>query len=293
MNSIFRNIIKFILFFFCISCVNAQTLNIPPRDANYPLGSQIIDSISDLLLQDREAFILNEVLKGNIPDFLRTIVPITDSIIIDGKNFHITYYALPDYLAIGGDKDYFLCPMTPILAQTIACSLKCTLPTRKMVNQIWKAAQVKMQPQPIPPGPEMTKIPVFALHDSIVWVQRQSFFPQYPLGSLVSGHKKDVVISNSIHRSTLRKVVIYGWHYPSGEPIQPLYSGHSEIYADYSHGIRMVHEDVLVNGVSMKVTEVLKASTLHNLLSDEGVIIVPNYPYTSLVYPHPAFKTQK
>ncbi len=56
----------------------------------------------------------------------------------------------------------------------------------------------------------------------------------------------------------------------------------------------MVHEDVLVNGISMKVAEVLKSATLHSLLSDEGVISVPNYPYnTSLVYPHPAFKTQK
>lgn len=293
MNSVFKNIIKYILFFFCISCVNSQTLNIPPRDADYPLGSQIIDSISDLPLQDREAFIFNEVLKGNIPGFLRIMVPVKDSIIIEGNNFHITYFALPDYLAIGGDNDYFLCPMTPILAQTIACSLNCTLPTRKMVTQIWKAAQVKMKPQPILPGLEMTTIPVFAQHNYMVWDQRQSFFPQYPLGRLVGGHKKDVVISNSINSSTQGKVVIYGWHYPSGEPIQPLYSGHSEIYADYSHGIRLVHEDILVNGISMKVAEVLKSATLHSLLSDEGAISVPNYPYTSLVYPHPAFKPQK
>lgn len=293
MNPIFKNIIKYILLFFCISCVNAQTLNIPPRDEDYPLGSQIIDSISDFPLQDREAFILNEVLKGNIPDFLRMIVPVTDSIIIDGNNLHITYFTLPDYLAIGGDKDYFLCPMTPILAQTIACSLNCTLPTRKMVNQIWKAAQVKMQPQPIPPGPEMTTIPVFAQHNSMVWLQRQSFLSQNPLGSLVSGHKKDVVISNSIYYPTHGKVVIYGWHYTSGKPIQPLYSGHSENYVDYSHGIRMVHEEVLVNGVSMKVGEVLKSPTLHSLLSDEGVIGVSNYPYTSLIYLLPSFKTQK
>ena len=158
-----------------------------------------------------------------------------------------------------------------------------------MVNQIWKAAQVKMQPQPIPPGPEMTTIPVFAKHDSMVWVQRQSFLSQNPLGNLVSGHKKDVVISNSIYYPTNGKVIIYGWHYTSGKPIQPLYSGHSENYVDYSHGIRMVHKDVLVNGVSMKVGEVLKSATLHSLLSDEGVISVPNYPYTSLEYPPTEF----
>jgi len=52
------------------------------------------------------------------------------------------YYVLPDYLAVGSDQNYFLCPMTPILAQRIADYAECTLPTRKMVNEIYFQAKV-------------------------------------------------------------------------------------------------------------------------------------------------------
>jgi len=48
----------------------------------------------------------------------------------------------------------------------------------------------------------------------------------HPLGELVGGDKKDVVISNIIYGYPAPgRVVIYGWHYLSGTPIQPLYNG--------------------------------------------------------------------
>ena len=37
-----------------------------------------------------------------------------------GTNQNAVYHVTPDYLAIGSDQDYFLCPMTPLLGQRIS-----------------------------------------------------------------------------------------------------------------------------------------------------------------------------
>lgn len=267
-----------------LSSVFGQTLNLPPRNVNAQNGDQVIASITNLNLVDRENYILNEVLNGNVPDFIRSMMQVTDSALISGSYKHVTYYCIPEYMALGTDTNYFLCPMTPILAQRIADSVDCSLPTRKMVNQIWKAASVKMQPESIPPSPDMTTVPVFATHNDMVWTQRQTFFPALPLGEGVSGDKKDVVISNLIYTSPPpARVVIYGWHYPSGSNIQPLYAGHIDTYADYSHGIRLVQNAAWVDGVPTTVSDILMSATDNTLLSDEGVLAQPYYPDTSTV----------
>ena len=112
---------------------------------------------------------------GNVPNFLRTLKPITVSATISGTNHSATYYVTPEYMAIGTDADYFLTPMTPLLAQQVANRIGCTLPTRKMVNQIWTNAAVKMNPQPIPPSPEIITVPIFDQHNTMVRTQRWTF----------------------------------------------------------------------------------------------------------------------
>src|SRR5690606_12832451 len=102
-----------------------------------------------------------------------------------------TYHVTPDYLAVGSDTDYFLTPMTPLLAQRLADRLGATLPTRKMVNQIWTNAAVKLSPSPIPPSDEMITVPVFAQHNAMVRTQRDATTNTHPLGALVAGTKKD------------------------------------------------------------------------------------------------------
>lgn len=47
------------------------------------------------------------------------------------------------------------------------------------------------------------------------------------------------------------KVAIYGWHYPGGEPIQPLYAGHWDRYVDYSHGLRLVSDNLIIGGTKL------------------------------------------
>jgi hypothetical protein len=116
-------------------------------------------------------------------------------------------------------------------------------------------------------------------HNEMVKDQRAAFLNGFPLGSLAAGHKKDVIISHKIYGNpSPERVVIYGWHYQNGDPIQPVYSGHDNEYADYSHGIRLVQDSVLVNGEMRRISELLKDPELSALFSDEGMILKPFYP---------------
>jgi hypothetical protein len=270
-----------ILLFFIdqLSPLHAQTLNVPARSPSAMNGSQFISYITSMGLTARENAIYDEVMAGNVPDFMRNMVAVSSSAVISSTTYTATYYVIPDYMAIGCDSNYFLCPMTPLLAQRIADQIGCTLPTRKMVNDIWSAATVHLSPSPIPPSDTMTEVPVFAIHNSTVWGQRSAVLATHPLGELVGGDKKNVVISNIIYGyPSPGRVVIYGWHYTSGTPIQPLYNGHEETYADYSHGIRMVQLACTLNGSATDVNSILTSSTYNTVLSDEGVIAVPRYP---------------
>ena len=107
-------------------------------------GSQFANLVLNISQTDRENWVLDQVSIGNVPSWLRALVPITINQTISGTNHTLKYYVTPDYLAIGSDTDYFLEPTTPILAQRIANLTKCTLPTRLMVNQIWTNSVVKM-----------------------------------------------------------------------------------------------------------------------------------------------------
>jgi hypothetical protein len=181
--------------------------------------------------------------------------------------------------------------MTPLLAQRICNSLNCTLPTKKMVDQIYLTAPCKLKPQPIPPTPQMTTVPVFSQHNDSVRSIRFPVLPQYPFGSLVGGTKKDVIISNMIYQNlnpnVPKPVVIYGWHQLNGTPIQPVYNGHEETYADYSHGIRLVLDSVVVDGVPKTFSQLLADPVLCVLISDEGTILKPYYTITGYFPPTP------
>jgi hypothetical protein len=267
----------FTFIFFYASHVVCQTLSLPTRQSSMLTGSQVTAAIAPMSLTARENFIYNEVISGNIPDFLRVLTPVTSTAVIAAQTKSVTYYVLPDYLAIGPDTNYFLCPMSPMLATKIADSLGLTLPTRKMVNDIYAQATLTMSPLTIPASATMTTVQAFAQHNNLVKNQRAPFIATYSLGTLVSGDKKDVIISNLIY-STPNRVIIYGWHTSVGNPIQPMSNVHGDTYMDYSHGIRLIQNDVMYYNVPNTVKSILQ-STLSPLLSDEGLINPAEYPY--------------
>ena len=254
----------------------AQVLPLPARPAAARTGSQLESALAPLSRDAREQVILQEISSGNVPDYLRALKPITATRTIASVSHTITYYVTPDYLTLGSVSDFFRMPMTPILAQTIADLTACSLPTKRMVDAIWSAAPSKMNPQTIPPSAQMITIPVFWTHHQMVESSRTQL--GLPLGPLIAGIKKDVVISPTVRtRPAPDRVAIYGWHYTTGSPIQPLYTGHESTYADYSHGIRLVANEVLLDGTSSTLKAVLEHPTLHELLSDEGVFMNPRY----------------
>lgn len=277
-----RSLLLMILCSSFLSCT-AQQLKFAKRKTNALSGSQFANSIADtgLRLAEREQIIFKEVKSGNVPHFFRKLSTVTVSQNINGKLYRLSYQVAPDYLAIGSDEDFFYMPTTPMLAQKIASMSKAMLPTKKMVDDIYRHALIQLQPQPIPPSNLMTTVPVFIQHNLIVVNQLDSVKEKHLQSALTAGNKKDIIISNKIYGQPTPRVVIYGWHKLDGKAIQPVYYKHTNTWADYSHGVRLVLKHAILNGKKVRLSAILKDPLLHILLSDEGIIKNPTYPTTN------------
>ena len=250
--------------------VDDLTHSIPPRPLGALTGSQFAESISTQDAPQREQAILREVLEGNLPTFLRRLAPVElTSRTPSGRSLSATIFVMPDYLAIGSDEDFLRMPMNLATATAIAARFGFVLPTRKMVDAIYRQSAYHFVPEPLMPGPQMRSTDYYRTHNELI--QKQARERGIPVGPLVSGDKKDVVVTNLLTR-TPGRIAIYGWHRPNGTPIQPLSTVHGACYADYSHGIRLVAETALEEGRLRSVREILQDSVLADALSDEGAI---------------------
>ncbi len=238
-------------------------------------GAAFVQNNLNLVGPVRESNILQEFMKGNIPNFLKNLVSVTVS---DGTN-SITYSVMPDVLCIGNDSDYVRMPMNPHTAQAIADQYNCTLITKKMSDEIWKAAVNKLEPKPWGPpyDDDMQKTYRIGVHNTTI--QNQLLSSGMDPHALTSGHKKDVVLTNHLAPNNPgRRVAIYGWIQLNGQPIQGLNpTSHADTYEDYSHGIRLVSNDCIVNGVSMKMQDVFSHPVYCHLVSDEGPLTFKRY----------------
>ncbi len=255
-------------------------LNIPERKPDAAPGSFFASLVTGLSIEDREKAVVKEILNGNVPLFSRKLRAITVKKTVNSQNYELVFYTLCDYVAIGSDDDYLYMPMTPSTAQYLADRLDCSLPTKKMVDLIYNNAGIKLRPQPIPPSDKMTTVPVFKQHTDSIKLQITQLGLDRTGDSIIAGHKKDIIISNKIYSNdrNYERVVIYGWHLGINNPIQPMYNGHIASYADYSHGVRLIADTVLLNGDSVEISSILKNPDIEVLLSDEGVISKPYYP---------------
>ncbi len=253
-----------IIIIYCFaSCRPLHQVLLPDRKTDAICGNAFFKHIATMKWDEREPLMIKEILSGNVPNFLRRLVPIhvviKDSL---GEKLFATYYVTSDYLSIGSSSDFARVPMTPMSAQQIADSLHCFLPTRKMVNDIY--AQAKVRPEPLPMFAYRDSAVTFYQHHLMIEGQRKSH------KGLIAGIKKDVVISSQITSNRKpNRVAIYGWHKQDGKPIQPLYTGHVDWYVDYSHGIRLVYRVIMINGRKYDYTEVLSSEKLRRVLCDE------------------------
>jgi hypothetical protein len=245
-----------------------QLAAVPERPAKAMTGSQFLRRTDGWPEAERQAAALAELERGNMPRSLSRLQPVTLRYQPPkGSAISATIWVTPDYLAIGPDEDYLYIPLTRPTAVDVARHFGCVLPTPRMVDAIYRQARAHLEPQPLPAGPQMRSNAYYGRHQKLIAAQRVGI----PLGTLISGHKKDLVLTNRLLDRPDR-VAIYGWHRSDGHPIQPLSTVHGVRYADYSHGVRLVWHEVSIDGVRRSIYDVLADPMLAPVLSDEGAL---------------------
>ncbi len=251
-------------------CALDKITTLPARSAGSRPGSGFVQDVRHLSGAVRDAAVTEQVMAGNVPDFLRTLVPVTLSgTRPEGQRIDVEICVTPDYLAVGNNADFVRVPVGLPAAASIATDLGFMLPTTKMVDAIYAQADVHLPPAPMPPTAQMASTDYFWRHQATVEEQRVR--AGQVATALSAGQKKDIVLSNRL-RSKAGRVAIYGWHRPNGQPIQPLSTVHGAYYADYSHGLRLVSSTAFVNGTPYPLAEILEDPQLSQIVSGEGPI---------------------
>ena len=104
----YRSIIFLILI---VSCNTMHQLVLPERRTDAIGGNAFYKLVAAMKWNERDPLILKEILSGNVPAFLRKLVPIHISIKdSSGGIIHATYFVTPDYLSIGSSSDFARTP---------------------------------------------------------------------------------------------------------------------------------------------------------------------------------------
>src|SRR5512135_472849 len=164
---------------------------VPPRQDRAMTGSAFAARVSEMDRDEREQAIETELTEGNFPEFMKRLKPVQLARRFeDGKTKTVTIFAMPDYLSVGSDRDYLLTPMNLHTAIKTAIRLGFILPTKKIVDAIYRQSEVRCAPEPMPAGPEMRSTTYYVKHNQKI--KKQLVALSCVPGTLVSGHKKDV-----------------------------------------------------------------------------------------------------
>ena len=138
---------------------------IPARQNPAMTGSEFATYVSDMDASGREQAIETQLTEGNFPEFLKTLKPVQlTQKLGDGKTKSATIFAMPDYLSVGSDRDYLLTPMNLRTAINTALKFGFVLPTKKIVDAIFKQSDVRCSPEPMPAGPQMRSTAYYVKH---------------------------------------------------------------------------------------------------------------------------------
>lgn len=238
---------------------------------NIGTGTEFCDKVKSLSQTERENIASVLYCAGIAPENCKTFKQITlkhqtlGSLEIEVAN---------DYVSVGSDEDSVRVPLSPLAAQKIADFFSCVLPTVKLVNAIHSAADFKLTPSPWGPPYDASMLSVDRLKAHNKRINEQ--LGEGKVG-LISGHKKDVVITNRLVFQP-KQVAIYGWIQPNMKAIQPLSLVHENTYADYSHGIRLIKRAAKLNGNDIDLVSVLEHNSLSAFVSDEGALKISRQP---------------
>ena len=262
---------RLLLLLICLTMFSIPSLGdvvstIPAREDSAPSGEQFLRATAKFGHHNREKAILEQLLSGNMPNFLRKLKPITTTFTSGSESYEITFYVTPDYLSLGSDSNHTIIPMALPTATSFARRYGFVLPTPRMVDLIYQNAELVHAPKSIPPSREMVTNAWYLKHQEMINANRDYFATT---NLLVAGHKKDVV-SCKILSSRASKMAIYGWHRTNAKPIQPLSTVHHRSYVDYSHGIRLVSKWIKVNNRWTSIYQLMGHERLAYAVSHEG-----------------------
>ena len=251
------------------TCNKRLSRAMPNRKGSAKGGTAVMSGLMRVSGTDRDQRFARELMAGNMPSFLHDLVPVKVSgLARDGSSTQITFCVTPDYLAVGSDRDFVRVPMGLPAAMQVATRFDMMLPTRHMVDLIYRASGKRVAPSPMKPGPQMASTDYLLRHNITVEAQVRG---ASVAGLLTSGHKKDLVLSNRLNKNRGR-VAIYGWHRTNGRAIQPLSTVHGATYADYSHGVRLISQTAYLNGRPVRLADLMADPAYAGLISDEGPI---------------------
>lgn len=168
-----------------------------------------------------------------------------------------------DYIAAQGVR----VPLWPSTAQRVADRFGAMLPTKALVDAIWRAATVKVAPRSMTPRADASRDSnkLLAEHEALVNAAIAG------RTGLIDGDKKSIIVGRSIP-TTPGKVFIYGWHRLNGVPVQPVFGGHGATYVDYSHGTRLVSRTAFVDGRAVPIEQVFADPSLATLVNESGTL---------------------
>lgn len=195
-----------------------------------------------------------------------------------------TIFVMRDALMVGEPGDYVRISMNADTAQRIAWHFNAYLPTTKICDAVWDAAEVRIAPQTQgPPKYSYSDMddPLRML-DYHVAVDAAIVKSQKPLASLVANVGKHWVLTNKNLNSD--RVRNYGW-YGTGSVsssgyrmIQTLGAAHNSRHADYSQILRLVKNEVEIDGQMKTFADLACDPELCALVSDEGVLKTLSIP---------------
>ncbi|MEW6723263.1 MAG: hypothetical protein AB1324_08420 [Candidatus Micrarchaeota archaeon] len=274
---------------------------IPPRptDDSVPTGSQFMDSVRTLNPAQFEERVMQEIARGNVPDFMRPENFRTMSVTmqVEGREITAAVRVCPDYLAIGSNDNHARVPISPILAQRIARRYGFVMPTQRLVDAIDAkarsdggflsfngAGEVAARVTDSASGQKVSarwnhkqygayeakwmESPEFALEHSRMTSERVGV----PGSAMLSGHKKDIVYHPDTEKPITNKkgqVVYPGRVAIYHQGIQPFSTIHHSGYFDYSHGVRFLLSDVRLTITERDGSRREETMSMRNILNHE------------------------
>ena len=243
-------------------------------------GSKVLEEYAKIATKsDKQLWVLQQVADGNMPGTWNDWVTIKTK---GSKGTEVEFEASPHGLRLGTSSDWVEIPLDGPHSAAAAEILDCKLATAWMVKQIHlqamkegegkvvkffaapeiaEALGIKWNPNR--PDGEAMESPEFILVKNVMlhaWLAGNKVSD----GMLVSGYFKSVVqpVEGMTNRSgKTSRLEIVGGYNDKGKPIQGLSGGfHWEAYFDYSHNIRLVKDEMKVNGETMTMNQFFSTS---------------------------------